>query len=109
MHKTIISSNVIFFENVPGRAVANYQLWIEPSKGEFQKREGSYNVLPVRNKRGRPSDEKGIGPAVTIDAGHKPLSNPLEQIPIADEDENVASIITKSNPNENTDNKFKRI
>ncbi|POS82616.1 hypothetical protein EPUL_004806, partial [Erysiphe pulchra] len=70
------------------------------------KSEGSYNVLPVRNKRGRSSDKKGIesaiDPAVTIGAGHsenmtlmipstpdkKPLSNPLGQILIADKNEN---------------------
>ncbi|KAI6250546.1 hypothetical protein HI914_01183 [Erysiphe necator] len=126
MHTTIISSNVIFFEDVPGRAIANFQLWIELSKDNSQKREGFYNILPVRNKRGKQSDEKGIesaiDSAVTIDAGpseniiltipstpdEEPLSSPLRQSPMDGKGENVERIITKSNSNEILDNKIQR-
>lgn len=58
MHTTIISSNFIFFQDIPGRNISNYQLWAELSEGKFIKTDGNYNVFPVRNKRGRPLDQQ---------------------------------------------------
>lgn len=55
MHTTIVSSNVKFFEDIPGSSINNYQLWIELSDGSFEQSEGTYNKLLIRNKRGRPT------------------------------------------------------
>jgi hypothetical protein len=54
MHTTIPSSNVRFFEDIPGSAIDNFQLWIELSDGSFEKSDGNYSRPPVRNRRGRP-------------------------------------------------------
>jgi Reverse transcriptase (RNA-dependent DNA polymerase) len=54
MHTTIVSSNIQFFEDIPGSSIENYQLWVQTLEGEFEKSDGSYSEHTVRNKRGRP-------------------------------------------------------
>ena len=53
MHTTIPSSNVRFFEDIPGSSIDNYQLWVELSDGSFEKSDGNYSRPPIRNRRGR--------------------------------------------------------
>ena len=54
MHTTVISSNVTFFEDLPGSSIDNYQLWIENSDGTFEQADGIYNKHVIRKRRGRP-------------------------------------------------------
>ena len=54
MHSTTISSNVKFFEDISGKAIEDYKLWIELSDGTFQESEGTYNQHVTRARKGRP-------------------------------------------------------
>ncbi|KAI1000822.1 hypothetical protein K3495_g7375 [Podosphaera aphanis] len=69
MHTTIISSTIIFFEDIPGRSIANFRLWTELSDGNFNEIDGTYNAMPIRNKRGRLSDEKRVAEVLDPSAG----------------------------------------
>ena len=42
MHTTVISSNVKFFEDLPGSSIDNYQLWIELLDGLFEYVDGIF-------------------------------------------------------------------
>ena len=72
LHKTIVSSNVRFFENTPGSSIENYQLWVELSNGDMEASKGTYNRLLPRNKRGRPlgqqDDQARPGEVPTVDS-----------------------------------------
>ena len=49
-YQTIISSNICFFKNIPESFINNYQLQIEFTDKIFEKSEGIFNKLIVRNK-----------------------------------------------------------
>lgn len=98
LHRTIISSNVRFFEDIPGSSINNYQLWIELTDGTFEESEGTFNKLIVRNKRGRPmgwrkEHDKYTSQAPTVDSiRHEHMSH--ESNAPTEMDEETVPLIT---------------
>ncbi len=84
IHTTVISSNVKFFEDLPGSSIDNYQLWIELSDGSFERTDGTFNKHVVRNKRGRPQgwrkDGSHLSAAPTVDSIRSEQANQLPDV-----------------------------
>ena len=74
IHTTVISSNVKFFEDLPGSSIDNYQLQVELLDSSFEQADGTFNKHVVQNRRGRPQGWRKDGshlaqnPAPTVDS-----------------------------------------
>jgi hypothetical protein len=93
MHTTVISSNVTFFEDLPGSSIDNYQLWVEASDGTFEQADGTYNKHVIRRKRGRPlgwRKDRSHLLSPTVDSIRKEQARKLPDVAIGTATPNVA-------------------
>ncbi|KAI1004161.1 hypothetical protein K3495_g4052 [Podosphaera aphanis] len=69
MHTTITSSNVIFFEDIPGRSIANFRLWKELSEdfaSEIQLSDSQDEIEHVPSTCSKDLDHKDVVNTATI-------------------------------------------